>query len=78
MRILQENLDLTQRELAEKLDISVRVLNYCLKALVENGLVKMKNFANSKNKFWLCLCAHPNWHGRKGCHYPPVSAAQNG
>jgi EPS-associated MarR family transcriptional regulator len=51
MRILQENPDLTQRELAEKLDISVGGLNYCLKALMEKGLVKMKNFANSKNKF---------------------------
>jgi len=51
MRILQENPDLTQRELAEKLGISVGGLNYCLKALMEKGLVKMKNFANSKNKF---------------------------
>jgi len=51
MRILQENPDLTQRELAGKLGISVGGLNYCLKALMEKGLVKMKNFANSKNKF---------------------------
>ena len=51
MRILQENPDLTQRELAEKLGISVGGLNYCLKALMEKGLVKMKNFAASKNKF---------------------------
>jgi len=51
MCILQENPDLTQRELAEKLGISVGGLNYCLKALMEKGLVKMKNFANSKNKF---------------------------
>jgi EPS-associated MarR family transcriptional regulator len=51
MRILQENPDLTQRELAEKLGISVGGLNYCLKALIEKGLVKMKNFATSKNKF---------------------------
>ncbi|UJB34275.1 MarR family EPS-associated transcriptional regulator [Chromobacterium sp. Beijing] len=51
MRILQENPDLTQRELAEKLGISVGGLNYCLKALMQKGLVKMKNFANSKNKF---------------------------
>ncbi len=51
MRILQDNPDLTQRELAEKLGISVGGLNYCLKALMEKGLVKMKNFANSKNKF---------------------------
>lgn len=51
MRILQENPDLTQRELAERLGISVSGLNYCLKALMEKGLVKMKNFAYSKNKF---------------------------
>jgi len=51
LRILQENPDLTQRELAEKLGISVGGLNYCLKALMEKGMVKMKNFANSKNKF---------------------------
>jgi len=51
MRILQEKPDLTQRELAEKLGISVGGLNYCLRALMEKGLVKMKKFASSKNKF---------------------------
>lgn len=51
LRILQNNPDLTQRELAEKLGISVGGLNYCLNALKGKGLVKMKNFADSKNKF---------------------------
>lgn len=51
MRILQENPDITQRELAVELGISVGGLNYCLKALIDKGLVKMKNFANAKNKF---------------------------
>jgi len=51
MRILQENPDLTQRELAEKLGISVGGLNYCLNALIDKGLVKMQNFSQSKNKF---------------------------
>lgn len=51
MRLLEENPDLTQRELAEQLGVSVGGLNYCLKALMEKGLVKMQNFANSKNKF---------------------------
>ena len=51
MRILQENPDLTQRELAEKLGVSVGGLNYCLKALIDKGWVKMQNFQNSKNKF---------------------------
>ena len=51
MRILQENPDLTQRELAEKLCISVGGLNYCLNALIDKGYVKMQNFSQSKNKF---------------------------
>ena len=51
MLILQENPDLTQRELAEKLGVSVGGLNYCLKALMDKGWVKMQNFQNSKNKF---------------------------
>ena len=51
LRILQEDPDLTQRELAEKLGLSVGGLNYCLKALMDKGWVKMQNFQNSKNKF---------------------------
>jgi len=51
MRILQENPDLTQRELADKLGMSVGGLNYCLNAMIDKGLVKMQNFSNSKNKF---------------------------
>lgn len=51
LRILQENPDLTQRELAGKLGVSVGGLNYCLKALMKKGWVKMLNFSHSKNKF---------------------------
>jgi len=51
MRLLQENPDLTQRELAVRLGVSVGGLNYCLKALIGKGFVKMKNFRQSKNKF---------------------------
>lgn len=51
MHLLEGNPDITQRELAEKLGISVGGLNYCLKALMAKGLVKMKNFSTSKNKF---------------------------
>ena len=51
MHILQENPDLTQRELAKELGVSVGGLNYCLKALMERGWVKMQNFSHSKNKF---------------------------
>ena len=51
MRILEENPDLTQRELAAQLGMSIGGLNYCMKALIEKGYVKIENFHNSKNKF---------------------------
>ncbi|QEP43615.1 MarR family EPS-associated transcriptional regulator [Ectothiorhodospiraceae bacterium BW-2] len=51
MHLLEQQPDLTQRELAQHLDVSVGALNYCLKALKEKGWVKMQNFAHSKNKF---------------------------
>ena len=51
MRLLEENPDLTQRELAEQLGVSLGSVNYCLKALMKKGWLKMKNFIRSKNKF---------------------------
>ncbi len=51
LRALNENPDMTQRELAQKLGVSVGSLNYCLKALIDNGWIKMQNFSQSKNKF---------------------------
>jgi EPS-associated MarR family transcriptional regulator len=50
MRLLQENPDLSQRELAHRLGVSVGGLNYCLKALIEKGWVKVHNFRQSKEK----------------------------
>ena len=40
----------TQRELAEELGFSLGKLNYCLKALNNKGLIKMKNFKKNPNK----------------------------
>ena len=40
----------TQRELAEELGFSLGKLNYCLKALKNKGLIKMKNFRQNPNK----------------------------
>ncbi len=49
--MLQDNPDLTQREIAQSLGVSTSGLNYCLKALIDKGLVKVQNFNQSKNKF---------------------------
>lgn len=51
MRLLQEQPDISQRELADKVGISLGALNYCLKALMDKGFVKLENFQNSKHKF---------------------------
>lgn len=49
MRLFQENLDLTQSELADKLCTYVCGLNYYLNTLIGMGFVKMETF--HKNKF---------------------------
>lgn len=51
MRLVDEQPDISQRELAEKVGISLGALNYCLKALMDKGFVKLENFQNSKHKF---------------------------
>ena len=50
LRLLQDKPDITQREIAEQLGISLGGVNYCLRALADKGLVKIQNFRNSKNK----------------------------
>ena len=40
----------TQRELAEELGFSLGKLNYCLKALKNKGLIKIRNFEKNPNK----------------------------
>ena len=51
LRLLQDNPDMTQREIAQSLGLSTSGLNYCLKALIDKGWVKVHNFSQSKNKF---------------------------
>ena len=47
---LADHPDATQRELARELDVSVGKVNYCLKALMDKGWVKIRNFQKSSNK----------------------------
>ena len=50
LRHLENDPEITQRELAKKLGISLGKANYCLKALIDKGLIKAGNFKNSNNK----------------------------
>jgi len=50
MRLLVEDPRMSQRELAEALGMSLGKTNYCLKALLEKGLIKVNNFRSHQNK----------------------------
>jgi EPS-associated MarR family transcriptional regulator len=50
LRKLYSNPEISQRNLAKILGFSVGKLNYCLKALKNKGLIKIKNFSESRNK----------------------------
>ena len=50
LRLLEQNPEMTQRELAAALGVSVGAANYCLKALVEKGWIKLENFQKNPNK----------------------------
>lgn len=49
LKLLQDQPDLSQRELASRLGVSNGKLHYCMKALIEKGLVKLANFAHSNH-----------------------------
>uniref|UniRef100_UPI00333F155A MarR family EPS-associated transcriptional regulator n=1 Tax=Castellaniella defragrans TaxID=75697 RepID=UPI00333F155A len=50
LRLLESDPSLSQRELAEALGVSLGKTNYCIRALLDKGLIKMQNFRNSQNK----------------------------
>ncbi len=50
LRLLEANPAMNQRELAEELGVSLGKTNYCLKALLAKGMLKMHNFQSSKRK----------------------------
>lgn len=50
LRLLHDNPSLSQRELSQRVGVSLGAVNYCVKALVERGLVKAGNFSASQNK----------------------------
>lgn len=50
LRLLEENPELSTRDLASEMGISNGAAYYCLNALVEKGLVKLGNFKRSEHK----------------------------
>ena len=50
LKQLEQNPNLTQRNLAKMLGISLGKTNYCLNSLIERGLIKARNFRKSQHK----------------------------
>ena len=50
LRLIERQPDLTQRQLSQKLGISLGKTHYVVKSLVDVGWIKLGNFKRSKNK----------------------------
>jgi EPS-associated MarR family transcriptional regulator len=51
LKILEQQPDLTQRQLAEELGVSLGKAHYLVKSLIDVGWVKLDNFQRSDNKW---------------------------
>ncbi|WP_373491208.1 MarR family EPS-associated transcriptional regulator [Parasphingorhabdus sp.] len=50
LRLLEDNPEMSQRDLAEAVGVSVGGMHYVLSALIEKGLVKLGNFTAAEDK----------------------------
>lgn len=50
LKLIEKRPEISQRELAAELGLSLGKVNYCLKAFIARGLVKVDNFRRSDNK----------------------------
>lgn len=47
---IEKNSSINQRALAKNFNISLGKINYCIKALIDVGFIKLNNFSNAQNK----------------------------
>ncbi len=50
LKLLESKPELSQRELANEMGVSLGKVNYCLRAVMARGWVKILNFNNNSNK----------------------------
>jgi EPS-associated MarR family transcriptional regulator len=60
LRLLHENPELSQRELGERVGVSLGAVNYCLKSLVEVGFIKVGRFVSNQNKLGYAYMLTPS------------------
>jgi EPS-associated MarR family transcriptional regulator len=64
-KLIEEDPDISQRELARQMGVSLGKTNYCLKALIDKGWVKARNFKNSNHKIAYAYVLTPKGLGEK-------------
>ena len=50
LKLIEANPELSQRELANAMGVSLGKINYCLRAVIGRGWIKARNFTKSRNK----------------------------
>jgi EPS-associated MarR family transcriptional regulator len=50
LNLLQEKPELSQREMNQKMGVSLGKINYCISALTNKGMIKVERFKKAKNK----------------------------
>ena len=60
LRALQDNPRLTQRELSERLGVSLGATNFVLRALMDKGAIKIRNFRGNTRKLSYAYILTPN------------------
>ena len=50
LKLIEAEPHLSQRDIAQKMGVSLGKTNYCLKALVDKGFIKFQNFYNNTKK----------------------------
>ncbi len=63
--LLESEPNINQREMAKALGVSLGGVNYCLRALVAKGLVKMHNFQENENKLGYAYLLTPQGMAEK-------------
>jgi EPS-associated MarR family transcriptional regulator len=51
LKLLEQQPDMTQRQIAKKLNVSLGKTHYLVKSLIDVGWVKLENFQRSDNKW---------------------------
>lgn len=65
LTLLRDQPDMSQRQIAQKLGISLGGVNYCIKGLIDKGLVKVGNLRKNTNKIKYAYLLTPDGFATK-------------